>query len=573
MLCPYFMEDAFMRFSKMLIPTMRESPSDAETVSHKLMMRAGYVRQFAAGLYVFLPLGWHVLNKINKILEEEMNSIGAQEISMPILHPADIWQKTGRWHEIKEEMFRLKDRTERDMCLGMTHEEVIAWLASKEIRSYRDLPQIWYQIQTKLRDEARPKSGVLRTREFIMKDSYSLDADEEALDKSYKLHADAYHRILRRCGLKFYQVMSDPGMMGGATAHEFMAPSPAGEDRIELCDECGYTANVEIASSVSPPTKEIEGEYEEVYTPGKKTIKEVSDFLNAELPHFIKSLLFIANEEPVLVLIRGDQRLHEKKLEKIIGLCRAASEEEVLSILGVEAGFIGPMKHRLRILSDNSLAHGTYIAGANRVDYHIKGIRPDIHFKAEWHDLHTAKEGDTCPECNSLIKIEKVIEVGNIFKLGTKYSVLLNAVFLDKSGSERPIVMGSYGIGPARIAAAAIEQNHDKDGIIWPKSIAPFDVEIIPLNVNDTATMEVAELLYRSLKDNNIGVLMDDRDERPGVKFKDADLIGIPLHIILGTHALKDDQIEIKKRRTKEIKKVPIKYAIKEIISAVYETE
>lgn len=562
-----------MRFSKMLIPTMRESPSDAETVSHKLMMRAGYVRQLAAGLYVFLPLGWHVLNKINKILEEEMNSIGAQEISMPILHPADIWQKTGRWHEIKEEMFRLKDRAERDMCLGMTHEEIVAWLASKEIRSYRDLPQIWYQIQTKLRDEARPKSGVLRTREFTMKDSYSLDADEEALDKSYKLHADAYHRILRRCGLKFYQVMSDPGMMGGATAHEFMAPSPAGEDRIELCDGCGYTANVEIASSVSPPTEEIEGEYEEVYTPGKKTIKEVSDFLNAELPHFIKSLLFIANEEPVLVLIRGDQRLHEKKLEKIIGLFRAASEEEVLSILGVEAGFIGPMKHRLRILSDNSLAHGTYIAGANRVDYHIKGIRPDIHFKAEWHDLHTAKEGDTCPECNSLIKIEKVIEVGNIFKLGTKYSVLLNAVFLDKSGSERPIVMGSYGIGPARIAAAAIEQNHDKDGIIWPKSIAPFDAEIMPLNVNDTATMEVAELLYRGLKDNNIGVLMDDRDERPGVKFKDADLIGIPLHIILGMHTLKDDQIEIKKRRTKEIKKVPIKYAIKEIISAVYKTE
>lgn len=562
-----------MRFSKMLIPTMRESPSDAETVSHKLMMRAGYVRQLAAGLYVFLPLGWHVLNKINKILEEEMNSIGAQEISMPILHPADIWQKTGRWHEIKEEMFRLKDRAERDMCLGMTHEEIVAWLASKEIRSYRDLPQIWYQIQTKLRDEARPKSGVLRTREFTMKDSYSLDADEEALDKSYKLHADAYHRILRRCGLKFYQVMSDPGMMGGATAHEFMAPSPAGEDRIELCDGCGYTANVEIASSVSPPTEEIEGEYEEVYTPGKKTIKEVSDFLNAELPHFIKSLLFIANEEPVLVLIRGDQRLHEKKLEKIIGLFRAASEEEVLSILGVEAGFIGPMKHRLRILSDNSLAHGTYIAGANRVDYHIKGIRPDIHFKAEWHDLHTAKEGDTCPECNSLIKIEKVIEVGNIFKLGTKYSVLLKAVFLDKSGSERPIVMGSYGIGPARIAAAAIEQNHDKDGIIWPKSIAPFDAEIMPLNVNDTATMEVAELLYRGLKDNNIGVLMDDRDERPGVKFKDADLIGIPLHIILGMHTLKDDQIEIKKRRTKEIKKVPIKYAIKEIISAVYKTE
>jgi len=562
-----------MRFSRMLIPTMREVPSEAEAVSHKLMLRAGYVRQLAAGLYIFLPLGWRVLNKINRILKEEMESIGAQEISMPILHPAEVWQKTGRWYEIKDEMFRLKDRTERDMCLGMTHEEIMTWLASKEIRSYRHLPQIWYQIQTKLRDEARPKSGVLRTREFIMKDSYSFDIDEEGLEKNYKLHADAYHRIFKRCGLRFYQVESDPGMMGGATAHEFMAPSPAGEDEIVLCDKCGYTANVEVAHSVSPAIEDLGWEYEEVHTPQKRTVKEVSDFLNIEPAYFIKSLLVMASEGPVLVLIRGDQELHEKKLTRIVGPFRTALKDEVLSILGVEAGFIGPMGHKMRILADSSLKEGTYVTGANKVDCHIKGAKPDTHFKAEWHDLHISKAGDHCPECNTLIKIEKAIEIGNIFKLGTKYSMPLNAVFLDKEGQERPMIMGSYGIGPARIAAAAIEQNNDKDGIIWPRNIAPFDVEIIPLSINDNKTMEVLEMLYKGLTDSGIAVLIDDRDERPGVKFKDADLVGIPIQIILGEKSLKDDQVEIKRRRTKEIRKVFIENAVKEAIAFSQETE
>ncbi|MEW6738693.1 MAG: proline--tRNA ligase [Nitrospirota bacterium] len=556
-----------MRFSKMFIPTMREVPSEAEAISHKLMLRAGYVRQLAAGLYIFLPLGWRVLNRINKILKEEMEVIGAQEISMPILHPAEVWQKTGRWYEIKDEMFRLKDRTDRDMCLGMTHEEIMTWLASKEIRSYRQLPQIWYQIQTKLRDEARPKSGVLRTREFIMKDSYSFDTDEDGLEKNYKFHADAYHKIFKRCGLKFYQVESDPGMMGGATAHEFMASSPAGEDEIILCDKCGYTANVEVAHSVSPTIKDLEWKYEEVHTPQKKTVKEVSEFLSIEPTYFIKSLLFMAAEGPVLVLIRGDQELHEKKLLRVIGQFRTAHKEEVTSILGVEAGFIGPMGHKLRILADSILKEGTYITGANKADYHIKGVKPDVHFEAEWHDLHTAKEGDHCHKCNALIKTEKVIEIGNIFKLGIKYSVPLNAVFLDRDGQEKPMIMGSYGIGPSRIAAAAIEQNYDKDGIIWPKSIAPFDIEIIPININDDKTLEVMEILYEGLTKNGMDVLIDDRDERPGIKFKDADLIGIPVHIVLGEKNLKDNQMEIKDRRTKEIRKVSIENAVSEAIA------
>src|SRR5208283_30245 len=487
-----------MKFSKMFIPTMREVPSDVDAICHRLMIRAGYVRQLASGLFVFLPLGWRVLNRINKILEEEMESIGAQEITMPILHPAEIWQQTGRWYEIKEEMFRLKDRTGRDMCLGMTHEEIMTWLA-KEIRSYRQLPQIWYQIQTKLRDEARPRSGVLRTREFIMKDSYSFDVDEDGLEKSYVLHADAYHRIFERCGLRFYQVESDPGMMGGGTAHEFMAPSPAGEDRVMLCQKCHYIANIEIAISVSIPVEDRGEEMEEIYTPEKRTVSEVADFLNLSPAHFIKSLLMISPDGPTLVLVRGDQELHEKKLSKILGPHRIAQKEEVSSILGVEAGFIGPQDRTMRILSDLSLMKGSYISGANKINYHMRGIKPGIHFSAEWYDLHVAKEGDLCHKCKSSIIIEKAIEIGNIFKLGTKYSAPLNAVFLDKNGRERPLIMGSYGIGPARIAASAIEQNYDKDGILWPKNISPFDVEIIPININDKKTREISEILYRGL--------------------------------------------------------------------------
>jgi len=455
-------------------------------------------------------------------------------------------------------MFRLKDRGDRDMCLGMTHEEVVAWLAVREIRSYRELPQIWYQIQTKLRDEARPKSGVLRTREFLMKDSYSFDADEDGLDKSYNLHAGAYRNIFSQCGLKFYMVESDPGMMGGAMAHEFMAPSPAGEDEIVLCDQCGYAANIELARSVPKEVETRNWNFEEVSTPEKRTVQEVSEFLQIEPPYFIKSILLISDQGPVLALVRGDQELHEKKLNKIIGKHRQAHREEVVEILGVEAGFIGPTGHRLKIVGDLCLKEGVYVSGANKPHYHAKGIRPGKDFSAEWHEIHIAKVGDSCYKCGAPLRIEQAIEVGNIFKLGTKYSIPLRAFYLDKNGQERPIIMGSYGIGPARVAAAAIEQNHDRDGIIWPGSIAPFDIEILPLNMKDKETVKVAEKLYSDLAGDGIEVLIDDRDERAGVKFKDADLIGIPTHIIIGEKNLKDGNVEIKDRKTKETVKVPI---------------
>ncbi len=570
-----------MRYTKFFIPTLREVPSEAEAASHKFLLKAGYIRQLAAGLYIFLPLSWRVLNRINKILIEEMEAINAQEITMPILHPAEIWQTTGRWYEIKEEMFRLNDRGGREMCLGMTHEEIMTWLASREIRSYRELPQIWYQIQTKLRDEARPKSGILRTREFLMKDSYSFDMDVEGLDISYNLHAEAYHKIFKRCGLRFYQVESDPGMMGGACAHEYMAPSPAGEDDIAICANCGYIANVEIAQSFAQPVEYIESEMEELFTPDKRSIEEVAAFLNIDPSCLIKSLLLVSSTYGyILALLRGDQELHDKKLTKIIGQFRIASKDEVISFLGVEPGFIGPIDFKGRIISDNALNEGVYVTGANKLNYHIKGVKPNINFTAEWHDIHIAKAGDYCPKCKSELKIEKAIEIGNIFKLGTKYSIPLNAVYLDGKGVEKPMIMGSYGIGPARIAAAVVEQNYDEEGIKWPKSIAPFDIQILPLNMSDKQTVELSEMLYKniseiynSLTDRNMDVLLDDRNVRPGVKFKDADLIGIPIQIIIGERSLKNNYIEVKKRLTQEVFKISLERAEASIVKIYYETE
>jgi prolyl-tRNA synthetase len=529
------------------------------------MLRAGYVRQLAAGLYIFLPLGWRVINRINAIIKEEMDSIGGQEISMPVLHPAEIWQQTGRWDVIGDEMFRLKDRTGRDMCLGMTHEEIMTWLASREIRSYRDLPQIWYQIQTKLRDEARPKSGILRTREFIMKDSYSFDSSEDALEINYQLHAEAYHRIYERCGLKFLQVESDPGMMGGAVSHEFMAPSNAGEDEVALCGKCGYSANVELALSIPQKNKPVDWPLEEINTPEKRTIQEVSGFMKVASSYFIKSILVISDNGPVLALVRGDQQLHEKKLAKVIGNHRPAQKAEVKDILGTEAGFIGPIGQKIRTIGDGSLKDGLFICGANKPHYHIKGTMAERDFSAEWHDIHIAGAGDSCTRCGSALHVERVIEIGNIFKLGTKYSAALRAVFLDESGEEKPVIMGSYGIGPARIAAAAVEQNFDKDGIIWPESIAPFDVQILPLNMKDPNTVEVGERLYKELKGKGIEVLIDDREERAGVKFKDADLIGIPVQVVLGEKNLKEGLAEIKYRKTKET----VKLHINEVVSKI----
>jgi prolyl-tRNA synthetase len=555
-----------MRFSHLFIPTLKDAPAEAEAISHKLMVRAGFVRQLAAGLYIYLPLGQRVMQKINQIIREEMNAIGGQEVTMPVLNPAEVWQQTGRWDAIGDEMFRLKDRGGRDMCLAMTHEETMTWLAAHDIRSYRDLPQIWYQVQTKLRDEARPKSGVLRTREFTMKDSYSFDRDEEGLDKSYQLHLEAYKKIYSRCGIKFYVVQSDTGMMGGSMAHEYMAPSAAGEDDVALCDGCGYAANVELALSVPRTPVFPDGKFEEIATPEKRTIEEVTRFLKVTPDLLIKSILVIGNDGPVLALVRGDQTLHEKKLAKLIGPHRPAQKEEVKEHLGVPAGFIGPMGHKVRKIADPVLKQGVYTAGANKEGYHVKGVSAGKHFAdAEFVDIHVATAGDACVQCGKPLRIERVIEIGNIFKLGTKYSVPLKANYLDEQGSEKPIIMGSYGIGPARIAAAAIEQGNDENGIIWPLAIAPFQLLVVPVNVKDRASMDVAEEMYTALEEKGFEVLMDDRDERAGVKFKDADLIGIPWRIVIGEKNLKDGMVEIKERKTGTVERVKVEEAVEKI--------
>jgi prolyl-tRNA synthetase len=547
-----------VRWTRSLIPTLRDDPADAEAISHKLMVRAGLVRQLAAGIYVYLPLGLRVIEKVNAIIREEMNGIGGQEIEMPVLHPAEIWQQSGRWDVIGGEMFRLKDRNGRDMCLGMTHEEVIAWLAAREIRSYRDLPQIWYQIQTKERDEARPRSGVLRTREFLMKDSYTLDPDAAALEISYNAHKDAYCRIFDRCGITYVVVQSDPGMMGGSGSHEFMAPSAAGEDDVALCDACGYAANVELARGVPSAPAPSDAKREEVATPGARTIAEVSAQLKIDPAATIKTLVFIGPDGPVLALVRGDHALHERKLARALKAeGRPAHPEEVKQHLGVAPGSVGPLGVRgARIIADESLRQGRYVVGANRDGFHVVGVTPGADFACEWADLQVAVAGEGCPNCGKPLRIERVIEVGNIFKLGTKYSVPLGAMYLDEHGQQQPIVMGSYGIGPARIAAAAVEQRHDSDGIVWPWAIAPFHVHVVPVSVKDVGQMAAAGEIYQALRAAGFDVLMDDREERAGVKFKDADLLGAPIRVTIGNALAKEGVVEVRQRATRADRRV-----------------
>jgi prolyl-tRNA synthetase len=538
-----------MRLARSLVPTLREDPADAEAVSHRLMLRAGLVRQLGAGIYVYLPLGQRVHDRITAIIREEMNAIGGQEIAMPVIHPAELWQKSGRWEGIPE-MFKLKDRWGRDMVLGMTHEEVIAWLAAREIRSYRDLPQIWYQIQTKERDEARPRSGVLRTREFVMKDSYTLDPDIAALDRSYGAHEAAYRRIFERCGLRVHVAQSDTGMMGGLGAHEFLAPCAAGEDEIALCAACGYAANVEIARGV-PAAPAFPAEARgEVATPGVRTIAQVSEFLKIDPRLTIKSLLYAAPSGFVLALVRGDHAIHERKLARAIGAdVRAAHPEEIVRQLGAPAGSVGPVGARVPIVADQALREGAYVVGANREGVHLRGVVPGRDFEARFVDLHTVVAGEACGQCGQPLAVEKVIEVGNIFKLGTRYSEALGAMYLDESGQEQPIVMGSYGIGPARIAAAAIEQNADTDGIVWPTAIAPFQIHIVVVSLRDAGQVAAAEEIYRACGAAGLDALLDDRDERPGVKFKDADLMGMPVRVTVGNTLARDGVVEIKERR------------------------
>jgi prolyl-tRNA synthetase len=550
-----------MRWTASFIPTLREDPADAEAASHRLMIRAGLVRQLTAGVYVFLPLGQRVIDRVNAIIREEMNTIGGQEMTMPVLHPAELWQQSGRWYDIKDEMFRLKDRHGRDMCLGMTHEEVVAWLAAREIRSYRELPQVWYKIQTKERDEARPRSGVLRTREFWMKDAYTLDVDEAALAVAYDRQREAYTRIFSRCGLRFHVVESDVGMMGGLGAHEFMAPSAAGEDEIALCPACGYAANIELAGSrpSPPPAADGSGRLAEVPTPNVRTIADVCTLLGIEATQTIKTLVFADKAGLFLALVRGDQQVHEKKLARVRqSEVRAAHPDEVRQAMGAPVGSVGPVGAKLPIVADEVLREGVYVCGANREGIHWRGARPAVDFTpGQYADIHLAQPGEGCPRCGQPLTVERVIEIGNIFKLGTKYSVPLKAVYLDERGQERPIVMGSYGIGPARIAAAAIEQRHDADGVVWPWPIAPCHVHVLPVNVKDEAVRGAAERLYGELQAAGFDALLDDRDERPGVKFKDADLLGIPIRVTVGAQLAKTGRVEVRTRRDKQDTAVP----------------
>ncbi len=541
------------------IPTLKETPAEATATSHKLMLRAGMVRMLAAGIYTFLPLGWRVALKVAQIIREEMERIGGQEFQFPALNPIDIWDETGRSKDFGEEMFRLTDRKGRLNCLAPTHEEVVCATARGEIRSWRDLPQIWFQIQTKFRDEPRPRGGMLRIRQFIMKDSYSLDRDEEGLDISYNKHRQAYERIFQRCGLNYFIVGASSGLMGGGQSEEFMVESDAGEDTIVRCDKCGYAANIEVATSTIESAFCGESEpLHEVYTPGKRTVEEVSKFLNVPPNRLIKTLIYITSDGPVMALICGDDELSESKLVKAVGeLVRPAHPEEVREFMNADIGYLGPHgEHTMPVYADLRL-EDTYglISGANRNDYHIVGIdiardvKPD-----EFVDLRMVKQGEGCPVCGNPVRLVTTIELGHIFKLGIKYSQAMNATYLDEAGNERPIVMGSYGIGIERILAAAVEGNADKDGIRWNSAIAPLDVIIIPLGSVHDEIMVKAKDIYKSLTNHGFSVLLDNRDARAGVKMKDADLLGVPIQIVVSERNLEKGLIEIKNRWSGERK-------------------
>lgn len=565
-----------MRWSKLFIPTLRENPATAEAVSHKLLLRAGYVRQLTAGIYSYLPLAYRVMLKISEVVRSEMNRIGAQEFLLPALNPAEIWQESGRWEVMGDNMFRLKDRKGVDLCLGMTHEEIFTSIARDELRSYKQLPQIWYQMQTKFRDEARPKSGVLRVREFIMKDSYSFDYEWEGLDRAFDAHRQCYERIYTRCGLKYSIVEASSGAMGGSQSNEFMVYSDAGEDWIASCSACNYAANVEKATSRLAPSTDEAGpdKPEEFPTPGVRTIEDLTTFEGgAAADRQIKTLVYMLDEKPALVLLRGDHQLHETKLTDATGAinARPAQPEEIRKLLGALPGSLGAVGVKdVLIVADNALKGRTNMTtGANKDDFHLRGVSIDRDIKVEkWAELRTVASGEQCPECEGTLRVDKAIEVGHIFKLGTKYSASMGANVLNAEGKEVPIIMGSYGIGIGRIMASAVELYNDKDGISWPVNIAPFEVVVTPANVNDAEQREAAEKLYQELSNAGVDVLLDDRDERPGVKFKDADLVGIPFRITIGKK-LKEGNVEFFTRRSKESRDVALTSVADEVKAAV----
>jgi prolyl-tRNA synthetase len=548
------------RLSQYFLPTEKQAPADAEALSHKLMVRAGLVRQVGAGLWSWLPAGWRVHQRIVQIVREEIDAIGGQEMLMPVLNPAELWQRSGRYHAIGDELFRLKDRRGADMVLAMTHEEVVTTHVAQVVRSYRDLPLILYHFQIKERDEPRPRAGVLRTREFIMKDSYTFDRDAAGLDVGYDKHREAYDRIFDRVGLEWYRVESDVGMMGGTGAHEYMAPCPAGENDVALAP--GYAANVEIARA-DPQPVELPGGLpapEAVATPGLTTVADVTASLGVDAGTLLKAYPVMVDDKGLtLVIVRGDHRVNDIKLRNALGAdFRPAREEEFAERIG-PAGYIGPVGADAPILLDDAVAPGAYITGANREGHHLRGVEPGRDFPFRRADVRRVEEGDTVD--GHPIRIEPAIEIGNIFKLGTRYSEPLGATYLDEGGNARPIWMGSYGIGPARIAAAAVEQFADENGISWPRSIAPFDVHLVGLGKPGTEEHALAERLYGELAEAGFDVIYDDRDAGPGEKFADAELLGVPLRLTIGRRTLAAGEIEVQVRRGRESRSLPLEGA------------
>lgn len=546
-----------MYLSKMFLPTLREVPAEAETISNKLMLRAGLICKMASGIYSFLPLGLRVLKKLEQVVREEMDKVGAQELLMPSLLPAEIYRESGRWDVYGPDMFRLRDRSDREFCLGPTHEEVFTWAVRNELRSYRSLPVILYQIQTKYRDEIRPRFGVMRSREFIMKDAYSFDRDEEGLDISYRKMEEAYRRIFERLGLEYKVVEADSGAMGGSDSQEFMVISDTGEDGIAYCASCGYGANEEKAECLPPKTDEDSAPdtIKKIHTPNIHTINELECFLGCEAKKMAKTLIYKADGKPVAAMVRGDRELNEVKLKNALGCTKLemADAETVRAVTNAEVGFAGPVGLKIRLIADHEVAAGkNMITGANETDYHLMNVNMGRDFNAEVHDIRSITESDACPQCGGKITLARGIEVGHIFRLGTRYSEILSCNYNDEEGNEKPMVMGCYGIGINRTMAAVIEQHHDDNGIIWPMEVAPYKVIIVPVNVLDEKVMAISGDMYKRLTEAGVEVILDDRNERAGVKFMDADLIGIPIRINVGRKAA-EGIVEYKPRSGKAV--------------------
>jgi prolyl-tRNA synthetase len=547
-----------MRASQLFIPTLREDPGDAEAASHRLLVRGGFIRQLGAGVWTFLPLGWRVHQKAVQIVREEMDRIGGQEMLCPILTPAELWQQTGRY-DIPE-LFKLEDRSGRQFVLPMTHEETMTFHA-RELQSYKQLPQLWYHFATKDRDEPRPRGGLLRVREFIMKDAYSFDRDEEGLDRSFQAHAGAYHRIFERAGIEFYEVEAESGMMGGKESLDYLAPAESGENTLVTCENGDYAADLEIARGIPRPAEFPEqlGAPEEVETPGATTIEALAKLLAVDPAATSKAMPVVVDGRVVLGLLRGDDRLEETKFAAAVGAAyRAATEEEIREAFGSDPGSLGPVGFSGEILADEALRKGQFVAGANRTGWHLRGVEHGRDFEARFADIRQPKEGDSCPNCGGSLRFQTAIEVGHIFKLGTRYSVPLGANYLDESGQEHPLVMGSYGIGPGRMVAAAVEQRHDDHGISWPRSLAPYDVHVVAIGAGGGEAMERAESLAGELEAASLSVLLDDRDRRPGEKFADADLLGCPVRVTVGKKTLEDGKVDLLRRADRSEERVDL---------------